>query len=127
MNYLIVAFFAFFGGNARYLLGVNLPVVNGFPLGTLVANLLGCFLFSWVVKHIMVDRDVNGRLILGIGTGFFGAFTTFSSFALDTIKLFETNIFLAFLYLVLSICGGLCAAYLGEKFWRPKTNKEDFK
>ncbi|MBO0450114.1 CrcB family protein [Enterococcus sp. MJM12] len=127
MDYIIVAFFAFFGGNARYLLGLSLPVVNGFPLGTLVANLLGCFLFSWLVKHIMADQDVNGRLILGVGTGFFGAFTTFSSFALDTVKLFETNVLLAGLYLTVSIFGGILMAYLGEKVWRPKPHKEDLK
>lgn len=126
MNYLIVAFFAFFGGCSRYLLALVLPTVGNFPLGTLCGNIVGCFLFSWLVKHIMTDRDLNGRLILGVGTGFFGAFTTFSSFALDSIKLVTADqIGLAFLYLVLSIAGGLAAAYLGEVLYQPKRGAVD--
>lgn len=115
MNFVIVAIFAFFGGNLRYLLGGILPKIAGFPLGTLVANLVGCFLFSWLVKQIMSQKQVNARLVLGVGTGFFGAFTTFSSFALDTVTLLQKGqVAAAVLYLVLSIVGGFFFAMLGE-------------
>lgn len=121
MNYVIVAIFAFFGGNLRYLIGLWLPKIGVFPIGTLVANLIGCFLFSWLVKHIMTDRDVNGRLVLGVGTGFMGALTTFSSFAADSIGLLTGgHLGLAVLYLLLSICGGLLMIFLGEWLYRPK-------
>lgn len=121
MNYLIVALFAFFGGNLRYLIGVWLPKIGVFPLGTLVANLIGCFLFSWLVKHIMRDRDINGRLILGVGTGFMGSLTTFSSFAADSIGLLtKGQLGLALLYVVASIVGGLLMVFLGEWVYRPK-------
>lgn len=121
MNYLIVGFFAFLGGNARYLIGLWLPKIGAFPIGTLVANLIGCFLFSWLVKQIMADRDVNGRLILGVGTGFMGALTTFSSFAADSVGLMTGGHYaLAFLYLFLSVAGGLLMVFLGEKCYQPK-------
>ncbi len=121
LNYLIVAAFAFIGGNVRYLVGFIFPKIGDFPIGTLMVNLVGCFLFSWLVKHIMVDRDWNGRLILGVGTGFCGALTTFSSFALDAAQLLSGNHYLlAVIYLVASIFGGLLMAFLGEYVYSPR-------
>lgn len=121
LDYLVIALFAFVGGTVRYWAGVWIPAVGGFPLGTLVINLLGCFIFSWIVKHILNDIDVSGRLVLGLGVGFCGALTTFSSFALDTMKLVQAGqIGLAFLYLVLSFVGGLAMTVLGEAIYHRK-------
>ena len=121
LDYLVIAFFAFIGGTARYWLGVWIPAVSGFPLGTLLVNLLGCFIFSWLVKHILSDIDVSARLVLGVGVGFCGALTTFSSFALDTMKLVESDqIGLAFIYLLLSFFGGLAMTVLGEIIYHRK-------
>ncbi|MBU5362313.1 fluoride efflux transporter CrcB [Enterococcus raffinosus] len=121
LDYLVIAFFAFIGGTARYWVGVWIPAVSGFPLGTLLVNLLGCFIFSWLVKHILSDIDVSARLILGIGVGFCGALTTFSSFALDTMKLVQSGqIGLAFIYLLLSFFGGLAMTVLGEVVYHRK-------
>ena len=121
LDYLVIAFFAFIGGTARYWLGVWIPAVRGFPLGTLLVNLLGCFIFSWLVKHILSDIDVSARLVLGVGVGFCGALTTFSSFALDTMKLVQSDqIGLAFIYLLLSFFGGLAMTVLGEMIYHRK-------
>ena len=121
IDYLVIAFFAFIGGTARYWLGVWIPAVSGFPLGTLLVNLLGCFIFSWLVKHILSDIDVSARLVLGVGVGFCGALTTFSSFALDTMKLVQSDqIGLAFIYLLLSFFGGLAMTVLGEMIYHRK-------
>lgn len=121
LDYLVLAFFAFIGGTARYWLGVWIPAVSGFPLGTLLVNLLGCFIFSWLVKHILSDIDVSARLVLGVGVGFCGALTTFSSFALDTMKLVQSDqIGLAFIYLLLSFFGGLAMTVLGEMIYHRK-------
>lgn len=121
LDYLVIAFFAFIGGTARYWLGVWIPAVSGFPLGTLLVNLLGCFIFSWLVKHILSDIDVSARLVLGVGVGFCGALTTFSSFALDTMKLVQSDqIGLAFIYLLLSFFGGIAMTVLGEIIYHRK-------
>ena len=121
LDYLVIAFFAFIGGTARYWLGVWIPAVSGFPLGTLLVNLLGCFIFSWLVKHILSDIDVSARVVLGVGVGFCGALTAFSYFALDTMKLVQSDqIGLAFIYLLLSFFGGLAMTVLGEIIYHRK-------
>ena len=71
-NYLSVAFFAFFGGLGRYYLGVLWQ-----STGTIVANLLGCFLLSFLTYYVIELNILSGWLNVGLGTGFIGAFTTF--------------------------------------------------
>ena len=73
------------------------------------------------MKHILGDHVDNARLVLGIGTGFFGAFTTFSSFTLDTIKLLQMHSYLfAILYFGSSLIGGILMVFLGEYAYQPK-------
>src|SRR5215213_724666 len=56
-------------------------------VGTLVVNVLGCFVFGllveWIAHHTAPES--NWRLILL--TGFLGAYTTYSTFAFDTYDL----------------------------------------
>lgn len=125
MDYLVIALFAFVGGATRFLISDWLPKVGGvFPLATLVVNLIGCLLFSWVVKHILSDIDISARLVLGIGVGFCGALTTFSSFALDAMQLvMGAHYLLAVLYVILSLGGGLGLVFLGEILYQHKQVK----
>lgn len=115
MNYLIIACFAFFGGIMRYVLSFVSVAVGGFPLGTLLANFLGCFFISWLVKQLMVAKKIHPRWVLGVGTGFCGGLTTFSTFTLDSINLLQQQAYgLALLYVGSSITGGLFFIWLGE-------------
>ncbi|MGX7351753.1 chromosome condensation protein CrcB [Enterococcus canis] len=114
MNYLIVALFGFLGGNLRYFLGMWIPKIGDFPLPTLAINLLGCFLFTFLAKNYLVSKKASERLILGVGTGFVGSLTTFSSFALDVNALLLVHQYgAAFLYAAISLLGGLLFVYLG--------------
>jgi CrcB protein len=66
----------------------------GFPWGTLVVNLVGCFLFGlvWALAEYRLAISAELRTIVLIG--FMGAFTTFSSFAFETSQLFRDSQYL---------------------------------
>ena len=55
-----------------------------FPVGTLIANVVGCLLIGVLIGSGKADTSVHWRL--GFGTGFLGALTTFSTFGAETIK-----------------------------------------
>jgi len=61
--------------------------IVGFPLGTLAVNMIGCFVLGFVA-HLLSERFFIAReLRFAITVGFLGAFTTFSTFALETVSL----------------------------------------
>ncbi len=119
MNIIIVFLFGFLGGLSRYEVNLHLPQTGHFPLATLLINLLGCYLFTFLVKNYLQTKKVHQKLILGIGTGFIGAFTTFSTFIMDSEHLLLLGDFgLLTLYVFLSIVGGLLMAFLGMRHGR---------
>ena len=84
-----------------------------FPFGILSVNVIGSFLigFCWSLAEDY-NFSVNTRAFLF--TGLFGGFTTFSSFALDTMSLMKTGDYkLAFINILASNILGLIAVFLG--------------
>jgi len=80
---------------------------EGFPVGTLVVNVTGSFLLGLL-------SGVAPPLITVLGVGGLGAYTTFSSFARDTVALIEIRrLALAGAYVAASCCAGIAAAALG--------------
>jgi CrcB protein len=83
---ILIALAGALGTLARYGLGgvVQRLSAEGLPVGTLVVNVLGCFLFGLVwtlsAERLMISED-SRVIMLG---GFMGAFTTFSTFIFDT-------------------------------------------
>lgn len=107
-NIAAVAVFAFVGGLLRYLLSISLS-----EWGILVANLVGCFLLSFLTYYV-IERDLlAGWLNLGLGTGLIGAFTTFSSFATSVVNLSRSSLLIGGGYFLVSLLGGFFAALLG--------------
>lgn len=106
----------FFGALTRYGIGEWMPTNNGFPLGTLLINLLGCFFLGWFLTFITNRKNIKPELTLLIGTGFIGSFTTFSTFSVETILLFQNGLAgYGTIYVLFSIIFGLLFAYTGLK------------
>lgn len=81
------------GTIARYSLsaGIQRIMGTGFPWGTFVVNILGCFLVGQFVGFADHFIKVSGETRTIILIGFMGAFTTFSTYILETGKLFNND------------------------------------
>lgn len=111
-NYLSVGFFAFFGGSLRCYFNLIWSTT-----GTLFVNVVGCFLLATLTAFFVEYREGRDWFATGLSTGFVGAFTTFSSFHLDTLKqLQSTNSMQALIYFFASIILGFFFTYLGMIF-----------
>ncbi|MBA2876235.1 fluoride efflux transporter CrcB [Thermaerobacillus caldiproteolyticus] len=114
MNIIAVGIGGFFGAVLRYCMGQWIPVHNGFPLPTLIINLLGCLFLGWFFTITLQKIKISPTLRLCIGTGFTGSFTTFSTFSVETVILIKNNqIEMAILYVLLSVVGGIALAFSG--------------
>jgi CrcB protein len=110
MRVLLITLGAGVGAPLRYLIDKNLRKTrsNLLPLETLVINILGSF-----VLGLTVHRSANVGYLFG--TGFAGAFTTWSAFALETHDLFKARKhWVAWSYLALTLVLGTLAAAAGN-------------
>lgn len=104
------------GAWSRYLMTELVQTVYGrnFPYATLVINVLGSFLMGFIFIETLERLSIPPLLRTGILTGFLGAFTTFSTFEMETLLLVQEGASgKAMLYVVLSVAIGFLAAFLG--------------
>jgi len=95
---------------------------DSFPYATFTVNLIGCFLLSFLTNHAIIKRKLSPELFTALGTGMIGAFTTFSTFAVETIELSYSHPFMAISYVLLSILVGLVFCYGGYQLAGGKQN-----
>jgi len=113
MNLILVMIGGFLGAILRFALGEWI-YTESFPAGTLIVNLIGCFLLAWFLTFVSRKKRIHSGIPLLIGTGCIGSFTTFSTFSVETIQMFSNGqIFLSALYIMLSSIGGLLFAGFG--------------
>jgi fluoride exporter len=113
LNIALVAIGGFLGAISRF--GISYwykkRFSTSFPFATLFVNLLGAFLLGFLIGKGM---DQHWQLLLG--TGFMGAFTTFSTFKLENIQLFvHGKRKILGLYLGVSYTFGILLAFFGMR------------
>ena len=87
-----------------------------FPAGTLVVNLIGCFLLGGIAQYALTHLSIPPEWRIGITVGFFGAFTTFSSFSCETARMLDDGQWSrAAIYVLSSVIGGLLAVFFGMR------------
>ena len=114
---LLVGAGGFLGSIGRYLgslYGNRLIPSDGFPFGTFLVNILGCFLIGLIYglaeKHDWVTPEAR----LFLATGFCGGFTTFSTFSHESFTLLNNGQHTHFvLYISLSVLIGIALAFAG--------------
>jgi fluoride exporter len=112
---LVIGTGSFIGGVCRYLLStlVQAKTPSGFPYGTLLVNLLGCFLIG-VLFGIFERTQVSAESRLFLVTGVLGGFTTFSAFSGETYHLIKTgHSVIAITYVLISILVGISLTFAG--------------
>ncbi len=106
----------FLGACARYLLtqwtdSMLQARMGSFPFGTLTVNALGSFGLAFFGVWIAARAGLSPQLRLLVGAGFFGAFTTFSTFANDSINLLQRQGLWSMLLNVI-LNNGLCLLFV---------------
>ena len=89
------------------------------PYGTLAVNVLGSLALGWLATVFLDRPEINSALRLGIAVGFLGAFTTFSTFSLESVQLLLNGaVWRAMLNIAVNtvVCLGMC--YLGMQLAR---------
>ncbi|WP_439442887.1 fluoride efflux transporter CrcB [Listeria aquatica] len=111
LNIFVVGIGAAFGGMTRYLLTLYLKRKwqSDFPWPTFLINLSGSFLLG-----LLLSSELASFLVLLLGTGFMGGYTTFSTFKVENIELYRHREYGKIAgYLLFSYGFGLLTAYLG--------------
>lgn len=102
------------GAILRYVLGMIIFPEAVFPFATLSLNLIGSFLLAWLTSRVFENCSLVNELKIVIGSGLIGSFTTFSALSVECVQLLEEGRWsLAFIYIVISVFGGLLMSSLG--------------
>jgi fluoride exporter len=112
----LIAVFGAIGTLARYGLQgfVQTSTGGSFPYGTLLINLTGCFFLGLLGQLMMNRMMISPDWRVAITVGFFGGYTTFSSFGWETAKMLEDGEWLpATTYVAASVVVGLLLSVAG--------------
>lgn len=114
-RYLLIALGAAFGANARYLVGIWAGRFGGaFPYGTLFVNITGSLLLGMLLALATGRLNLTPEWRLVLAVGFFGSYTTFSSYTVESINLFrDGSLWLGLINVLANNVIGLLFALLG--------------
>lgn len=104
------------GAVARFIVSTTVANKLGshFPFGTITVNVIGSFVMGFLAIWLIEKVGLDPLWRLAIFVGFLGAFTTFSTFSMDTLNLFEQGqYFRGLLNMLLSVSLSVLAVWLG--------------
>ena len=113
---LIVGCGSFVGGALRYLISILMKneSASSFPIGTLFVNILGCFLIGVIYGLFVRYSTTSHMLCLLLTTGFCGGFTTFSTFANESLQMLQAGNVGGFIgYVAASVILGILLVLFG--------------
>ena len=115
---LIVGIGSFIGGALRYLISTLFKqyCTQGFPWGTLLVNLMGCFIFGIIFALFSKYSSTSHPWCLLLTTGLCGGFTTFSTFAYESVLMLQQGNLSGFIsYIATSLIASISLFALG--YW----------
>jgi CrcB protein len=121
MTLLALAVAGALGTLARFGLSgfVHRFTISAFPSGTLAVNLLGCALLGLLLELARQTTWISPEARTTLGIGFLGAFTTFSTFGVETFRAVESGEWeIATLNVVTNLIGGLACVFFGVSLAR---------
>jgi len=106
----------FFGALLRFYIAVEMVKYfpTEIPLATLLVNIIGSFCIGVLIALFMIYTP-NALVKVFLITGFLGALTTYSTFAIESYMLLNNNIWYGLLNIVLNVFGSIIAAGSGYK------------
>lgn len=114
MQLLLVVLVGGLGVGSRFLIDQQFANVNhSFPITTFSINVFGSFLIGFMAVIGQERLLLSPLLVTLLTTGFLGGFTTFSSYAIQSLQLMETQMSAAVFYFIASPALGLASAFAG--------------
>lgn len=115
MRYIFVALGGAIGAVGRYAISL-ISEKPGFPVLTLITNILGAVLLGFIVGLVSQRDNISPNTVLFWKTGVCGGFTTFSTFSLEAFSLFENHQMIAgSIYIALSVALCLAGIFIGRR------------
>ena len=114
IEFILLAVGAVVGAFLRYIMVASPQTVAELPANVLAVNIIGSFILG-LFSVLTVALNLNSNYTLFVATGFCGAFTTMSSFALETSNLMDTNRYLLMALNILANVGLSLGAVIGGK------------
>ncbi|HXG17649.1 MAG TPA: fluoride efflux transporter CrcB [Methylomirabilota bacterium] len=116
MEYVVIGLGGFLGANARYVVANWAAQRFGalFPYGTFIINMSGSFILAFFLAYLQERAFIHPHYRLFFAVGFLGAYTTFSTFTYESLRLVqEGSIWLALVNLMGSVVVGMIGAFFG--------------
>jgi CrcB protein len=114
IEFALLAVGALVGAFLRYAMVASPKTIGGLPINVLAVNVIGSFILG-VFSVLAVALNLDSNYSLLVATGFCGAFTTMSSFALETSNLMDSNRFILVALNIIANVGLSLGAVLGGK------------